>query len=277
MSYPHRYKAELLLIVAGLFIGCRASLPVSMPEAPDRTPWTVERIAQWASTRRADIRHIKAWARIGVVAGEERNGFDAFVLLAGNGKGRMDALGPWRSPLFSFVFDQDCIYLYLPHEKRLYWGVNTPGHVRRFTGLRLDSSILFDALAANLPEELAMCSHSVSAACDHFFSCMGQMGVRTARVVIHAGPVLEEMTWQRVRAHDDVRIAYDGWGYHDGYAFPDAVHFYWPEGEEGHIRLHAVKVNAPYAEGMLLPDPSWFEGEVIHLDNGGSKGSGDPE
>jgi len=273
MPYPNRYKAELLLIVAGLLIGCRASLPVSMPGTFDHAPWTVDRIAQWASARRADIRHIKAWARIGVVAGGERSGFDAFILLTGNGRGRMDALGPWRSPLFSFVFDQDRIYLYLPHERRLYWGVNTPEHVRQFTGLCLDSSLLFDALAANLPDDLAACSHSVSAAGVHFFTCMGQGGVRTARVAIHATPVLEEMTWQR--AHEDVRITYDGWGDHDGYAFPDAVHFYWREGEEGHIRLHAVKVNAPHAEGMFLPDASWFEGEVVHLENDGSKGSGD--
>ncbi|MGA1794696.1 MAG: hypothetical protein ACMUIL_02450 [bacterium] len=275
MPIPYRYKAELILIVAGLFIGCRAALPVSMPGGIDHAPWTATRIAQWASARRADIRHIKAWARIGVAAGGERSGFDAFILLTGNGSGRMDGLGPWRSPLFSLIFDQDRIYLYLHNQGRLYWGKNTPGHVRQFTGLHLDSSILFDALAANLPEDLAACSHAVSAAGIHCFSCMGKEGPCTARVAIRALPVVEEITWQRGGMHENMRIVYGEWGVHDGCAFPDAVHLYWPEGDEGHIRLNAVKVNAPYDEGMFLPDASWFEGEVVHLDNDSSKGLDD--
>ena len=276
MPDPHRYKAELIGIIAGLFIGCRASFPVStMPGRIDHAPWTAARIAQWASARRADITHIKARARIGVVAGGERSGFDAFILLTSNGRGRMDGLGPWRSPLFSLIFDQDWIYLYLHHEKRLYWGANTCRHVRQFTGLRLDSSLLFDALAANPPEDLAACTHSVSAAGIHCFSCTGEGGLCTVRLVIHTTPVIEELDWHRARAHENMRIAYDGWGRHDGYALPDAVHFHWPEGEEGHIRLQAVKVNAPYDEGMLLPDASWFEGEVIHLEDEGSKGLDD--
>lgn len=275
MPYPNRYKSELFVIVAALFIGCRASLPVSMPGTIDHAPWSAARIAQWASARRAGIRHIKAWARIGIVAGGERSGFDAFILLTSNGRGRMDGLGPWRSPLFSLIFDQDRIYLYLPHERRLYWGANTPGHLRQLTGLRIDSSLLFDALAANLPEGLATCSHSVSTAGVHFFSCMGEGDLCTARVAIRTTPAVEEINWQQARAHVKMRIAYDGWGEHDGYAFPEAIHFYWPEGEEGHIRLHAVKVNVPHDEGIFLPDASWFEGEVVHLEHEGSKGLGD--
>ncbi|MGA1843037.1 MAG: hypothetical protein ACMUIS_00560 [bacterium] len=275
MPIPYRYKAALIVIVAGLLIGCKASLPVSVPVGIDHPSWTSTRIAQWASARRADIRHFKARARICVATGGERSGFDAFILLTGNGRGRMDGLGPWRSPLFSLIFDHDRIYLYLPHQGRLYWGSNTPGHVRQFTGLHLDSSCLFDALAANLPEDLAACSHSVSATGIHCFSCVGEEGPCTARVAIRATPVIEEINWHPAGMRENMRIVYGEWGRHDGYAFPDAVHFHWPEGDEGNIHLQEVKVNAPYDEEMLLPDASWFEGEVVHLDNDCSKGLGD--
>jgi hypothetical protein len=216
------------------------------------------------------LEQIKAWAKINVISEEGKNRFDSFLILNNAGEGRIDALGPWRSPVFSIVFNPDFVYLYIYNESTLYFGNNKPGYIKKLTGAPLDLSFLFDSLVSNLPEDLSKCSGFFSEEGDYplfFIDCQEQGGCFKARIMIRDIPVVEEVAWMGEKKNENFLVKYFDLGVQDGYAFPKIVHFQWPEGQELHISFISLKVNQTVSDDTFAIDETWFQGKVIKLED----------
>ncbi|MGA1841987.1 MAG: hypothetical protein ACMUIU_15320 [bacterium] len=251
-------------------IGCSSSLPIYKSKSKNSGVWTLSRIVLWSKERRSNLEQIKAWVRINVISQEEKKGFDAFLILNNKGKGRIEALGPWRSPFFSIVFDPDFVYLYIYNESTLYLSSNKPGYIQKLTEAPLDFSLLFDSLVSNLPENISQCSGSFSNEGAFPLLCMDceeQGGCLKASVLIKDFPVVEEMAWIREDKDENFLVKYFDLVIQDGYTLPKVVHFQWPEGQEWRISFISLKVNQPVPDDTFTADEAWFQGKVINLED----------
>jgi hypothetical protein len=251
-------------------VGCSVSLPISRSKPKDPGIWSLSRIVLWSKEKRSNLKQIKAWVKINVISEEGKNGFDAFLILNNDGEGRIEALGPWRSPIFCIVFNPDFVYLYIYNESTLYFGNNKPDYIQRLAGLPLDFFRLFDSLVSNLPEYLSHCSGSFSEEGDHpllYMDCEEQGRCFKARIMIRDFPVVEEVAWIGEKKYENFLVKYFDLGVQDGYAFPKTVHFQWPEGQECLISFISLKVNQPVSKDTFEADETWFQGKVINLED----------
>lgn len=272
MSFKKRCKLYILFIYCLILsiLGCSASLPISRSKPKGSGIWSLSRIVLWAKEKRSNFRQIKAWTKINIIKKEGKNGFDAFLILNNSGEGRIEALGPWRSPLFCIIFDPDFVYLYIYNESTLYFGNNKPVYIQRVTGMPLDLSLLFDSLVSNLPEYLSNCSGSFSEGGEHslFYMDCEEQGKRfKAKIVIRDLPVVEEMVWIGEKKHENFLVGYFDLRVQDGYALPRIVNFKWPEGQELLISYISLKVNQPVSDDTFTVDETWFQGKVINLED----------
>lgn len=273
---PFQKRCRLLLNISLIYclifsiVGCSSSLLIYKSQTKDPGIWTLSRIFFWSKERRASLKQIKAWARINVINQEEKRGFDAFLIINNNGKGRIEALGPWRGPIFSIVFDPDFVYLYIYNESTLYFSSNKPGYIQKLTGAPLDFSLLFDSLVSNLPENISQCSCSFSNEREFpllYMYCEEQIRCLKARIVIKDFPVVEEMAWISEDEQENFLVKYSDLVIQDGYGLPKTVHFQWPEGQEWNISFISLKVNQQVPDDTFTADEAWFQGRVINLED----------
>ena len=260
----------MALVIFPAFIGCSAFL--SMPRFNEKGigPWSLARIMQWSSERRSQLSRIKALAKISLVSEAERASFDAFLIMNNRGEGRIEAIGPWRAPIFFLVFNPDSIYFYPSNESRLYCGRNRPEDIQKLTGIPIDLSRIFDSLASNLPESFSQCSSTLSEEGYHHLRCksLTDRGIDfQAKILIRDFPVIQEVIWKGDRVYENTRIQYQRVSEHDGYWFPEEINLDWQNGMACIIRLKSLKVNPPVSKGIFMPDATWFQGEVINIED----------
>ena len=251
-------------------VGCSASLPINKYESEDTGIWTLSRIVLWSKEKRSNLKQIKALARINVISEEDKKRFEALLILNNNGKGRIEALGPWRSPIFSIIFDPDFVYLYIYNESTLYFGPNKADSIQNLTGVPLDFSLLFDSLISNLPDYISQCSGSFSDERGFpllYIYCEEQGRCFRARIRIKDFPVVEEMAWIAEDKHENFLVKYFDSGIQEGFVLPKTVHFQWPEGQEWRISFISLKVNQPVSDDTYIVDEAWFQGKVINLED----------
>jgi hypothetical protein len=251
-------------------VGCSASLPISKPKLKDSGIWSLSRIFLWSKEKRSNLKQIKALAKINVITEEGKKGFDAFLLLKNNGEGRIEALGPWRSPVLSIIFNPDFVYLYIYKESTLYFGTNKPVYIQKLTQVPLNLSLLFDSLVSNLPENKSQCYGSFSEEGDYpnlYMYCEEQDNCFKARILIKDFPVVEEAAWIGEKKYDNFLIKYFDFEVQDGYVLPKIVHFQWPKGQEWHISFISLKVNQPVSDNAFRVDETWLQGRVINFED----------
>ena len=256
---------SLLSVVLSGLVGCR-TIPCLERTKPGS--WPLSRIIQWSAEKRDRLQQLKAYTRITLTQRDKKEAFDAFLFLNRNGEGRLDALGPWRSPLFYLVFNHEYVYLYIIGEQRLYWGQNRPSSLYRLTGLPLDIALFFDSLVGNLPESLQKCSLSSTEKGSHSFFCRVNSNTNmyfSAKLQLKDFPIIQEMNWNGDTLYDHFRIHYTDIIESQGYALPKEIHFFWTDGREVHIHMKGLKLNQPIPPETFRPDPNWFQGEVIDL------------
>lgn len=268
----------LITIISIPFIlvaGCHSLSHVSKSETLDNlASWSLHNILQWFSEKRGALKQITAWVKV-VTAnnGEKGEGFDALISLDNKGRGRIEGLGPWRSPLFCLVFDPNSVYFYLSNESRLYLSQNHPAHIRKLIGLPLDLSCLFDIMTSNLPESLSLCPQTASPKGKFHELCLkgeAHGADCEARVVIKDFPVVEELFCSGVRVPEEVRVRYVDTLIVDGYTFPKDIYLNLSGGSEWDIRFRSIKLNQPALHPIFIPDDSWFLGDVFIVDDPGS-------
>jgi len=274
MPFTKRCRGILFIFMAFVifpaFMGCSAFLSIPRSKEKDSGPWSLARIMQWASERRSQLSRIKALAKISLVSETERTSFDAFLIINNRGEGRIEAIGPWRAPIFSLVFNPDSIYFYPSNESKLYCGRNRPEDIQKLTGVPIDLSRIFDSLASNLPGTVSQCSLSLTEDGYHNLRCKipEDRGINFfAKILIRDFPVIQEVAWTGNQVYENFRIQYLRSSEHDGYWFPEEINFYWQNGMACHIRFRSLKVNPPVSERIFIPDATWFHGEVIHIED----------
>lgn len=266
------WKGLRLIPIIFLLAGCCNLFPVSKSKKLDSVSWSLPHICQWFSEKKAGLKQITAWAKVGINTEGGQKALEVFLSLDHKGAGRLEGLGPWKAPIFYLLFDPDSLYFYLPGESRLYLGNNRPDHVQKLIGLPLDLSLLFDLISSNLPEGLSECPHELSqkekGAPPVLYLCWEGQGIPCdARVVLKEFPVVEEMTCRGEQMHESLRVRYCDMVDFDGYDFPEKIYLYCFDGSEWYIRFKSVKVNQMSSKTIFNPDESWFKGEVVVLDD----------
>lgn len=273
MPFQKRCKGLLYIpfIYCLLFsiVGCNASLPISRSKPKYPSMWSLSQIVLWSKEKRSNLKQIKAWAKINLITEEGKSAFNAFLILNNDQEGRIEALGPLKSPIFSIVFNPDSVYLYIFNEATLYCSKNEPGYIQRLTGLPLDLSRLFDSLVSNIPEYHSQCSVSFSEEGDHsllYIDCEEQGKRFKARIISRDFPVIEQMIWIGEKKYENFLVEYFDFEEQDGYAIPKIVHFQWPEGQEWLISFTSIKVNPAVSKDTFIADETWFQGKIINLE-----------
>ncbi|MBN2373419.1 DUF4292 domain-containing protein [bacterium] len=247
-------------------IGCRT---VSSNRGDNFDTWPLHNISKWFSDRRAGLRQVTALAGISCSGKGTYKSFDAVFSLDYKGEGRIEAMGPWMSPIFCLVFDPNSVYFYLPNEGRLYLGKNHHSHVQILTGFPFDLSLLFNLMSSILPEELSQSHSCAQSKAGLPFLCLEGKDhdmIWAAVIQIRDFPFVEDLTCMADDASSSIRVKYNDTINLDGFHFPRNIHFLWPEGQELHIKIKSARLNSQAPKTAFLPDNSWFRGEVIYLE-----------
>ncbi len=251
-----------------ILTACHRLAPIRRQQSHDTENWTFQKISQWFTKKRVDLRQITIWARVTITNEKTKEGFDAFISLNNKGEGRIEGLGPWRNPFFNLIYNQRGVYFYLPGESRLYLCQNNPEHMQRLLGLPVNLSSLFNLLSSTLPENLSVCTKKDFTNEGSTFFCLSGKGHNMdcrAKVKIEGFPIIDELVCEGSIVKESFRVKYNDIQDIDGYVFPKNIYIVWTGNQELQIHLRSVNLNSPVPSSIYLPDVSWFSGEVIYL------------